>query len=165
MQIDIAFSRRVPRPGLLDVSLLLAALVILAGAGWGSYEKLVTAQTLQKSIGAFRNPTEKRSQPISPKQLTEINLAIMQLNLPWSQFLTAIEKNLSSNVALLGIDPNAERQIVRIEGEAKTAGDMIDFVEQLGRDPFFQDASLLRHQINDSDQNHPFRFTMEVSWR
>lgn len=55
--------------------------------------------------------------------------------------------------------------MVRIEGEAKTAEDMIDFVEQLGRDPFFQKTSLLRHQINENDRNRPYRFTMEAAWR
>lgn len=147
------------------MSILLVSLAMLAGAGWISYDKLVTVQSLQKSISASRISPGMRSQAVSMKQAGEINLVIMQLNLPWSEFLSAIERNLSSNVALLGIDPNAERQIVRIEGEAKAAEDMIDFVEQIGRDQFFHGATLLRHQINESDRNLPYRFTMEVNWR
>lgn len=165
MQINIAFLLRVRYPGLLDILILVVALAMLAGAGWGAYDKFQAVWTLQKSISVSKNETGKRSQLVSAKQLTEINLAIKQLNLPWTEFLTAVEQNLSSNVALLGIDPNAERQIVRIEGETKTAQDMIDFVEQIGRDPFFQGATLLRHQINDSDRNRPYRFTMEANWR
>jgi len=165
MQIDIVFFPRVRRPAPLDMLILLAALVVLGGAAWSAFDKYLTVQSLQKSISASTSRTDNRSPFIASKGVNEINLAIMQLNLPWSDFLSAIEQNISSNIALLGVDPSAERQIVRIEGEAKTAEDMIDFVEQLGRDPFFQGANLLRHQINESDRNHPYQFTIEISWR
>jgi len=166
MQIDIAFLSRHRYPGHLDLIVFMTALTVFAGAGWFAYDKYLAIQNLQNTLSVSRTPSsEKRIQPISTKQVGEINMAIMQLNLPWADFLAAIERNLSSNVALLGIEPNAERQTVRIEGEAKTAEDMIDFVEQLGQDSFFQAASLLRHQINDSDRNRPYRFTMEAAWR
>lgn len=165
MRIDIAFLSRHQYPGHLDFIAFLAALAIFTGAGWLAYDKYRGIQDMQRTISAYRTPSDKRSRSISAKHVGEINMAIMQLNLPWDEFLSAIERNLSGNVALLGIEPNAEKQTVRIEGEAKAADDMIDFVEQLGQDPFFQAASLLRHQINDSDRNRPYRFTMEAAWR
>lgn len=165
MQIEIAFLSRRRYPGHLNFITFLAALAIFAATGWSVYDRYLAIQDLQNTISSFRTPSEKRTQSISAKQVSEINMAIMQLNLPWAEFLSAIEQNLSGNVALLGIEPNAEKQTVRIEGEAKTAEDMIDFVEQLGQDRFFQTASLLRHQINDSDRNRPYRFTMEAAWR
>jgi len=165
MQIDIAFLSRNRYPGHLDFIVFLAALAIFAHAGWFAWERYLAIQNLQNTLSVFRPPTGKRTQSISAKRVGEINMAIMQLNLPWAEFLSAIERNLSGNVVLLGIDPNAEKRMVHIEGEAKTAEDMIDFVDQLGQDPFFQTASLLRHQINDGDRNRPYRFTMEASWR
>lgn len=165
MQINIKFLsiRRDFRQ--LDLLVLLIALALVLSTGWFGYEKYLGLRTLEESISASKNAAGKRIPAISSKRIGEINMAVMQLNLPWSELLSAIERNLSSNVALLGVAPNAEKKMVRIEGEAKHAEDMIEFVEQIERDPFFERASLLRHQINDSDRNRPYRFIMEANWR
>lgn len=165
MRLDIAFLSRPRYLGHLDLTVFLIALAIFAVTGWMVYDRYRDITELQHSLHISAKPSLHRTEAVSTKQAIEINLAIMQLNLPWGDFLSAIERNQSGNVALLGIEPNAVKQSVRIEGEAKTAEDMVDFVEQLGEDSFFQAASLLRHQINESDRNRPYRFMMEATWR
>lgn len=165
MQVDISFLSRKRYPGHLDFMIFLAALAIFAGTAWCVYDRYRVATDLEYILLASRKPMEKHTFSISAKHIGEINTVIMQLNLPWSEFLSSIERNLSNNVALLGIEPNAETHTVRIEGEAKTAEDMIEFAEQLGHDSFFSAATLLRHQINDSDRNRPYRFAIEAAWR
>jgi hypothetical protein len=41
---------------------------------------------------------------------------------------------------------------------------MIDFTEALANDKRFLSARLVRHDINDSDRNRPYRFQLEAQW-
>ena len=101
---------------------------------------------------------------MSEAQKSSINSAIAQLNLPWRDLLDALESATPSNIALLSIEPESKKLIVKGMAEAKTSREMIDYIEMLKKQNFFRAVILIKHEINEQDSNRPYRFQFEAQW-
>ncbi|MDB5804533.1 MAG: hypothetical protein JWN73_1855 [Betaproteobacteria bacterium] len=102
---------------------------------------------------------------IAEDRVTAINGAIAELNLPWQALFSSLERIKPNNIALLGLEPNGPKHLLRISAEAKQADDMLDFVRLLRQQPPFVDALLVKHEINTQDSNRPLRFSVEAVWK
>ena len=121
----------------------------------------VQAKHAERNI---RQPT--RVMPgIDPAQASAVNAAVSQLNLPWRDVLDAIDAATPSTIALLSIEPDARKRLVRGSAEAKNSEAMIAYVESLKKQGYFSDVTLSRHEINEQDPNAPLRFQFEAQWR
>lgn len=121
----------------------------------------VLAQAAARSAPAAQ--TKKSS--LTDAQISAVNRAIQQLNLPWSRLLTAIERATPANVALLELTPDAKRHLVKGVAEAKTINAMLAYIKRLKQQPFMGNVILTRHEISDKDANRPVRFEFEAEWR
>ena len=101
---------------------------------------------------------------ISEAQATSVNAAIAQLNLPWRDVFNAIEAATPPTIALLTVEPDARRQVLKGLAEAKNSDGMITYIEQLKQQAFFSAVVLTRHEINEHDPNKPIRFQFEAQW-
>lgn len=110
-----------------------------------------------------RKPTQ-RSMVITDAQAHAVNTAVAQLNLPWRDVLDAIEAATPGTIALLTIDPDAKKLLIKGIAEAKNSDGMIEYIEKLKRQPFFKDVILTRHEVNEQDPNKPLRFQFEAYW-
>ncbi len=120
----------------------------------------LTANLHQRS--ATKPPVKQ--QTVSEAQSGAINQAIAQLNLPWRDMLDAVETATPSTIALLALEPDAKRGILKGTAEAKTSGDMITYIESLKRQNFFAAVVLTKHEINEQDPDRPLRFQFEAAW-
>jgi Tfp pilus assembly protein PilN len=102
--------------------------------------------------------------PISEPQAAAVNGAVMQLNLPWRALQEAVASATPAGVALLALEPDARKRMLRISAEARTSDEMIDYVARLKREELFSDVALTHHEINDQDPNRPIRFELDASW-
>ena len=109
-------------------------------------------------------PAVKKS-TISDAQAHAVDGAIAQLNLPWRDAFDAIEAATPKSIALLALDPDAAREIMRGVAEAKSSDDMIAYIEQLKKQEFFDVVLLSKHEINEQDPNKPLRFQFEAHWK
>lgn len=105
-----------------------------------------------------------RKTVIPEVQASVVNSAIQQLNLPWSQLLTAIERATPAAVALLELTPDAKRHLVRGTAEAKTTDTMLAYISRLKQQPFLGNVMLTKHGVSDQDANRPLRFEFEAEW-
>ena len=105
-----------------------------------------------------------RKSTITEAKASAVNSAIQQLNLPWSRLLTAIERATPVSVALLELEPNAKKHLVRGMAEAKTTGTMLAYITRLKQQPFMGNVILTKHEISDQDPNRPLRFEFEAEW-
>jgi Tfp pilus assembly protein PilN len=94
-----------------------------------------------------------------------VNAAVLQLNLPWRALHDAVQAGTPSNIALLALEPDARKSMLRITAEAKTSDDMIAYVEQLQKSEWFGGVLLSRHEVNEQDPNRPIRFQLDAQWR
>lgn len=102
--------------------------------------------------------------PITEQQAAAVNAAVMQLNLPWRALQDAVASATPAGVALLALEPDPRKRMLRISAEARTSDEMIDYVSRLKREELFSDVSLTHHEINDQDPNRPIRFELDAFW-
>jgi len=152
--------------GALGVLLLLAgaAIGVQAAKQQAAREEILRAQQ-RKQVAAGRAPERKAEAAIPEAQAAAVNGAILQLNLPWRQLQDAVAAANTPTVALLSLEPDPRKQTLKITAEAKNSDDMVGYIEQLEQQEFFTGASLMRHETNEQDPNHPLRFQVEVQWR
>jgi Tfp pilus assembly protein PilN len=134
-----------------------------------SQEKNARQSDVQHLHAALALHTSQKPLPvaitISDIQGTAVNTAIGQLNLPWRDVLDAIEAATPPAIALLALEPDAKKHLLKGMAEAKTSDDMITYIESLKQQEFFADVGLTKHEINGQDLNRPIRFQFEAHWR
>lgn len=164
MRVRIDFSRRRRRPSAVVLLFLLAALVACGVAFNECYRAFDALQRKRDALSGAQLRARHTAPSVTAKQIEAMNGTIRQLNLPWSRLLDAIESKLSDQVALLALEPEATTRMLHLQAEARSAEDMIDFVEALDGDKRFTSVRLRRHEIVESDRNHPYRFQLEAVW-
>lgn len=166
MRLNIDFSGTRHGVNGRAVLLLVLALAAAIGTTLEGAERYAEHQQAVKTLAGARLQAKRAEGTMpAPQQIDAINRVIRQLNLPWEMLFATVEGNLSDRVALLALEPDATSHIVRIQAEAKTPDDMADFVDALANEKNILSATLTRHEINESDRNRPYRFTLEAAWR
>lgn len=165
MRLSIDFCPRRACCSARSVVLLTGALVVFAAAAWSCYVPFESAQSTRDRLRTEHGKGAPERIVLSSAQTESINRAIRQLNLPWSELFVAVEAKLTDDVALLSLEPDTANHTLRIQGEAKSPQDMLDFIGSLEDPGFFERATLIRHEIVDGDRNKPVRFIAEVVWR
>jgi Tfp pilus assembly protein PilN len=103
------------------------------------------------------------SRPLKKEQLSGLNAVVRQLNTPWMDVFDILERRTPANVALVSIEPDGRRSIVRVQAEARSIDELLAYAETLERDAAVTRVVLLRHETNDRDENHPAQLSFEVS--
>ena len=150
----------------------LAAFGLLAAATFNAISITRETASLRADLQNLDTQLARRasSQPsivpvsISELQGSAVNGAISQLNLPWRDVFDAIEAATPATIALLSLEPDAKKHLLKGMAEAKTSDDMIAYVASLKQQPFFSHVALTRHEINAQDPNRPLRFQFEAQW-
>lgn len=122
-------------------------------------------QRLQTELAKRTAPRPAPKRMVIPDaQAAAVNSAIAQLNLPWRDVFDAVESATPASIALLALEPDAKKHLVRGLAEAKSSDGMIAYIEQLKQQAFFGAVILTRHEINEQDPNQPIRFQFEAQW-
>lgn len=158
-------------------ALLLAAIVLWAGVAFQANQLVHQRERAAAELKHVLKQTQARlrereakklaaSQFVIPEsQANAVNAAVAQLNLPWRDLFDAIEAATPATIALLAIEPDAKKHILRGTAEAKTGDDMIAYIEQLKKQALFTSVLLTKHEVNEQDPNKPLRFQFEAEWR
>jgi Tfp pilus assembly protein PilN len=101
---------------------------------------------------------------LAPAQVSAVNAAVLQLNLPWRDLAAALGEATPPSIALLALEPDAKRRTVRISAEAKNSDDMLAYITRLQAEEWFTGVALMRHEVMDQDPNRPLRFQVSVQW-
>ena len=119
----------------------------------------------QRVLAATLGPAPAPQMAIAPAQAAAVNAAILQLNLPWRDLQDALASATPPTVALLALEPDARKRILKITAETTGSDAMVAYIAQLKRQELFGTrVQLLRHEINALDPNKPLRFQLEARW-
>lgn len=128
-------------------------------------ERTQQERRLQERVAALSaRPVQVAKADISEAQATFVNGAILQLNLPWRALQDAVASATPRTVALVSLEPDARKQILKITAETRSSDDMVDYVAALKQQETFSSVILTRHDVQDADPNRPLRFQLEAAW-
>ncbi len=152
---------------LAGAGLLLCVTALSAGWQLSQQQRARAAQlqqVQQRAAALSQRPAEVAQVAIPPAQAQFVNGAIGQLNLPWRDLQDAVAAATPRQIALLALDPDPRKQVLKLTAEAKTSDDMVAYVAELKQQELFGSVTLTRHEINDQDPNRPLRFQVEAIW-
>ena len=154
------------------LALAVIGMLLCGGAAFSGWrlveqqrEREHQLQHVQERMAALSaRPAEVAKVAIPEAQATFVNGAVMQLNLPWRELQDAVLAATPRNVALIAMEPDPRKRILKITAETKNSDDMIAYIEALKEQESFSGVMLSRHEINEQDPNRPLRFQLEATW-
>ena len=150
----------------------VAGLLLCATAALGDWHVMELRRAREQALRQIEErQAAQRARPVAvaavaipEAQASFVNGAVMQLNLPWRDLQDAVAAATPPTVALLALEPDPRKQVLKLTAETKTSDDMIAYVEQLKEQDVFSGVLLTRHEINEQDSNRPLRFQLEARW-
>ena len=152
------------------MALLGAACLFGTLAQW----QLVSAPQL---LAARQEVQEQRARmgsqlPVARMKPAEMTIAwqraqtvSQQLNLPWSRFFLSLGQTAAeSRVALISVEPDAQKGQLVVLAEARDMGAMLKFVATLQDSAGFSGVTLQSHLINRALPEKPIRFRLSAKW-
>lgn len=99
------------------------------------------------------------------EEIAQANEVLQQLTLPWQPLFQAVESSADKDVALLSIQPDAMKRVVRLAGEAKNFKALLGYISRLEASGYLGRVYLTSHEIKTQDPDKPVRFALVADWR
>lgn len=159
----------------MAIGFLAAGALLFGFAQWQSEQAQLALEAAEQALQQHNGKTGAK--PVRPaererlqeseinEQVARANGIIRQLAMPWDRLFDALEKASSREVAVLSIEPDPSRGLLRAGAEAKNAKAMFAYLQGLGKSGFLQDPVLLSHQLRQDDPLRPIQFTFSASWQ
>lgn len=98
-------------------------------------------------------------------EVKRANEVLRQLSVPWGGLFQTVESIDGKDVTLLALEPDMEKRLVKISGEAKNIAAMLDYIKQLENRNVFGIVYLQSHHTQLQDPEKPVRFVLQAIWR
>lgn len=152
--------------GLLAIGLAMAAQVALMEQGLA--EKI---RAVEQKVARLEKEGTRRAQPARATDGAALQLEVRQANeilhqlaLPWHGLFKAIESSNEKEVALLAVQPDMQRRVLRLSGEAKDFDALLAYVGRLEKNPALSQVYITQHEIRSQDPEKPVRFALVANW-
>ncbi|MNS03129.1 hypothetical protein D3C72_344570 [compost metagenome] len=175
IEIDFAAKSWTSSNGRLKlITLLLGSvgLILCLSSVWQVFVIFREEDALKKNLVIAQSKiaeSAEKVKTIKPSSISQsdanaVNNVIQRLNLPWLQILDSVETATPNEVALLALEPDAKKNILKGLAESKTTDEMVSYIQSMNEQKFFHTVTLSRHEVNSLDANKPIRFQFEASW-
>ena len=131
-------------------------------ARWEERADAVERIARKKELVLKTSPQNKEQ---TVREVNRANEILRRITLPWNELFGAVEAVMSKDVALLDMEPDADKQLLKIVGEAKDIPAMFDFIRSLEGKEMFRSVILQSHQVQLQDPQRPIRFSLLADWR
>ena len=120
-----------------------------------------------------RTRAEKPVQPaeLSVEQQTELDaraksaaIVLQELGRRWPELLERLEGAQGESIALLSLNLEGAKGMLRISGEARHLVDVLDYMHKLSSDAFLTEVVLEQHEVIENDTLKPVRFSLSARW-
>lgn len=164
--LDLDLVRR--RPAWPAWLMLTVGCVLASEALIGYFNLRDEFEQLQRRRVTPRLAAPTAKEPVSEQTQRELDAArqiLRELALPWAALFGAIEEANDNSTAMLAIEPDAGKRIVRISGEARNYLAVLNFMTRLEKGQVLSGVHLLSHQIREDVAERPYQFTLAAGWR
>ena len=99
------------------------------------------------------------------QEVNNANEVLRRLTVPWESLFQALESSGNQNITLLAIEPDIEKQQVKIKGEAKDFQSIVNYITHLQGQAVFGAVYLQNHDVQQQDPDKPVRFSLLAAWQ
>ncbi len=153
--------------GWLAAALLLFGLAITV-VSLQLAENARQTHALAAQEGNTRTAPVKAVQPAPPHagdlaRAAFVRQTALDLATPWADLLTSLEAAPAS-VALLSVEPSANKRSIALTAEAATPAEMLLYLQALQSDKHLANVVLMTHQVQLQTPGKPLRFKLLANW-
>ena len=167
-RLDFLTPRRTPRAGIV---LLVLGVFALGASLWldqrWSAERAASDEARRAQEESVRQAREQASRPVPPTP-DELRRRAAQplLRQPWLQVLRVLESATEPPVYLLGLSVDPATGNIRVEGEAPSFAEALDYAQTLRNDDVIRPAQLRSHEIvtDPNTGRQAVRFMVTSQW-
>lgn len=172
VRLDLEFAPQHRKRSWVGQALLGAALLIFGMAavevGLTLSENAKQTSVLAAKNGSARAASVKPAKPFraSPGELARaefVRQTSRTLATPWADLLMSLE-TAPANVALLSVEPSANKRSVSLTAEAAGPAEMLNYLQALQSDKHLSNVVLITHQVQLQAPGKPLRFKLRASW-
>ncbi len=164
--LRLDFVHPLPRPHWAAWLLLAVGVALAAWVGW--QDRQVTA-ALSDAVAAApaepRTPARRTAQVAAGQTAAAAESAEAQLQVSWGELFLRLEANRPKRIAMVGIEADARRSEATLTAEAKSARDMLAWIDELKDKAGFASVVLASHTVREDDPQQPIRFVLRVVWK
>lgn len=99
------------------------------------------------------------------EEIRQANAILQQLTLPWGGLFKTVEGANDKDVALLAIQPDAGKSVLRLSGEAKNFKALLDYIGRLEQSDMLDHVYLTTHEVKAQDPEKPVQFSLVANWK
>ena len=99
------------------------------------------------------------------EEVKNANDVLRHLGVPWESLFRAVESSGNQNITLLAIEPDIEKQQVKISGEAKSFNVLMNYITHLQGQAVLGSVYLQNHDVQQEDPDKSVRFSLIASWK
>jgi hypothetical protein len=166
--LHIDYQPDTPFP-LLGTALLGVALVVLILTGTYYNSLNVRIASVDARVGHAGDSRTQRSTERGGAELAQevknANDVLRHLGVPWESLFQAVESAGDKSITLLTIEPDIEKQQVKIGGEAKSFDALMKYITHLQAQAVFGSVYLQNHDVQKQDPDKPVRFSLLATWQ
>ena len=131
-------------------------------AAWEAREEQVERIAGRHNVGVKTNRQDKDQ---VSREVIRANEVLRRITLPWDDLFRAVESAAPKHVALLAMEPDSDKRLVKIVAEAKDIASMLDYIRNLEGGVMFETVVLQNHQVQQQDPQRPIRFSVIAAWK
>lgn len=153
------------------VGVLLLLVGALALAQIANYERaladqieLADARLAVLTKGSQVKPAQPVNAEEQQQEIRRANEILQQLAMPWRALFHAVEDSNEKEIALLAIQPDAGKRVLRLAGEAKNFDALLAYIARLEQSPTLSQVYLSSHELRLQDPQKPVRFALVANW-
>ncbi|MBS1147355.1 MAG: hypothetical protein H6R08_1531 [Proteobacteria bacterium] len=164
--LKLDFLHPFPRPHWAAWGLLAAGLGLAAWVGW-------QGQQAQGELDAAVAAAPQRPAAVVQRQVraaagegqSAARQARQQLAVPWGDLFVRLETHRPKDIALVALEADERKPEATLTAEARSAKDMLAYVELLKGKAGFASVTLASHALQEGDPQRPLRFVLRLVWR
>lgn len=127
-------------------------------------DELALAQGRPRGSPVAAATTKEALNEATRRELEQARKALLELALPWEALFQAIEGSIGRDTALLAIEPDAGKRLLRISGEARSYPALLAFMVRLEKTQVLGGVHLISHQLREEVAERPLQFTLAAGW-
>jgi len=115
------------------------------------------------------SPARRPARVVSKERLDEearaAEAVVRQLTVPWASLIASIEQAATRDVAILQLQPDAEKRQLRLTAEARHRDAMFEYLRRLAAAKGLDQVYLVSHQVQREDPLRPIQFSVQATMK